>query len=216
METKTAMNNLSTTPNEQITALARKSLSGNWALVVGATLALCIINITLQNISNIGPFIVFVLSGPMSLGFACLYLTLYHHKKAGFSQIFSGFNHFIPALIANSLITILVFLWSLLLIIPGIIAAYSYCLTFYIIYEDPSISPIQAMKKSKLMMEGNKLKAFYLSCRFIGWLILAILTSGIGFLWLAPYVGMSFATFYEDIKQNAVEANDKKTDTLIC
>ena len=166
--------------------------------------------------SIIGPVILFIISGPISLGFASLYLTLCRNEKAVFSQIFSGFNYFISALIAKFLISILVLLWSLLLIIPGIIAAYAYCLTFYIIYDDPSIPPIQAMQQSKLMMKGNKLKAFYLSCRFIGWAILAILTSGIALLWLVPYVGMSFAAFYEDIKQNYNETKDQEKDTLIC
>ena len=204
------------TSNQQITAQARRSLSGNWVLAVGATLAICIINIILQKVSIIGPVILFIISGPISLGFASLYLTLCRNEKAVFSQIFSGFNYFISALIAKFLISILVLLWSLLLIIPGIIAAYAYCLTFYIIYDDPSIPPIQAMQQSKLMMKGNKLKAFYLSCRFIGWAILAILTSGIALLWLVPYVGMSFAAFYEDIKQNYNETKDQEKDTLIC
>jgi len=210
------MNNLSTTPNQEITAKARKSLRGRWALVVGATLVVCILNLVLQKVSLVGPVILLIISGPISLGFITLYLNLCRNNKAEFSQIFSGFNHFVTALSAKLLISVIVFLWSLLLIIPGIIAAYAYCLTFYIIHDDPSISPIEAMQKSKMLMEGNKLKAFYLSCRFIGWAILAILTSGIALLWLAPYIGISFATFYEDIKQDYNELKDEETDTLIC
>ena len=88
----------------------------------------------------------------------------------------------------------------LLLIVPGIIAAYSYSMTFYILAEDKSISALDAIRKSKEIMKGNKWKLLCLSFRFFGWMLLAILTLGIGFIWLIPYMSVSFATFYDDIK----------------
>jgi uncharacterized membrane protein len=90
----------------------------------------------------------------------------------------------------------------LLLIIPGIIAALSYSMTFFIIADDESIEPMEALKKSKKMMEGYKLKLFYLSIRFFGLALLCILTLGIGFLWLIPYTYVTMAKFYDDIKDN--------------
>ena len=99
---------------------------------------------------------------------------------------------------------VFILLWMLLLIIPGIIAALAYSQTFYILAEDESIGAMDALKKSKEMMNGYKWKYFCLSLRFLGWVLLCILTLGIGFLWLAPYVEVSYAHFYEELKnQNA-------------
>lgn len=98
-------------------------------------------------------------------------------------------------------------LWSFLLIIPGIIAAYGYSLIFFILADEPSIGISEALKKSKAMMRGYKWKYFCLSFRFFGWVILSILSCGIGFLWLAPYMQVSFAKFYEDLKAGQQSAD---------
>jgi uncharacterized membrane protein len=91
-------------------------------------------------------------------------------------------------------------LWTLLLIIPGIIASFSYALTFYIIADDNSIKPTEAIRKSKQMMMGHKWELFCLGFRFIGWIILGCLTFGIGFLWIMPYMHVSLAKFYDEVK----------------
>jgi len=96
----------------------------------------------------------------------------------------------------------------ILLIVPGIIAAISYSMTFYILAEDNTIEPQPALEKSKQMMEGNKMKFFYLGLRFFGLCLLCILTLGIGFLWLIPYINVTVANFYEDIKNNAVTVDN--------
>lgn len=210
------MSKLSTTQNQEITAQARQSISGKWGLVVGAAIITILLNLVSQIIPILGPIVWLIISGAISLGFASLYLNLCRDEKAEISQIFSGFNNFTTALVANLLITLFIFLWTLLLIIPGIMAAYSYMLTFFILSDDPSLTSSQAISKSKEMMKGYKWKAFFLSCRFIGWAILAILTLGIGFLWLLPYIGMSFAKFYEDIKQNYVETITEEPQVLAC
>ena len=95
---------------------------------------------------------------------------------------------------------IFILLWSILLIIPGIIAAISYSMTFLIIAEDESIDAIEALKKSKEIMYGHKWKYFCLMLRFIGWALVCILTLGIGFIWLLPYVHVTIVKFYEDIQ----------------
>lgn len=210
------MSILSTTLNQEITSQARQSLSGKWGLVVGATLIAALINMVSQIIPILGPIVWLIISGAISLGFASLYLNLCRDEKAEVSQIFSGFNNFTTALVANLLMTLFVLLWALLLIIPGIMAAYSYMLTFFILSDDPSLTSSQAISKSKEMMKGYKWKAFFLSCRFIGWALLAILTLGIGLLWVAPYMGMSFAKFYEDIKQNYIETVTEEPQALAC
>ena len=90
----------------------------------------------------------------------------------------------------------------LFLFIAGIIAAIAYSQTFYILAEDDTIGSMEALRKSKEMMNGYKWKYFCLGLRFIGWALLCVLTVGIGFLWLSPYIQVSYAKFYEDLKTN--------------
>ena len=97
--------------------------------------------------------------------------------------------------------SLFIFLWSLLLIIPGIIAAYAYSQVFYILADNPSLSGMEALDQSKQMMKGRKWKYFCLCMRFVGWSILCIFTLGIGYIWLAPYMAVSLANFYRDVSQ---------------
>ena len=95
---------------------------------------------------------------------------------------------------------IFILLWTLLLIIPGIIATYSYAMTFFIIADDPQAGALEAIGRSKEMMRGHRWKLFCLFLRFIGWSLLCLLTFGIGFLWLTPYMQTSLAHFYDDVR----------------
>lgn len=93
-----------------------------------------------------------------------------------------------------------VILWSLLFIIPGIIKSFGYALTPFLLVDRPDLTPLQCIKLSDEMMKGHKFDLFFLYLSFIGWFLLGILTLGIGFLWLQPYVETSFAAFYNDVK----------------
>lgn len=146
-----------------------------------------------------------IIGGPVILGLSIFALALSRNQNPGLPRVFEGFQNFGVALGAYLLMLLFVFLWLLLLIIPGIIAAYAYSQTFYIIAEDPAVGPLQAIRKSKEMMSGNKWKLFCLNLRFIGWALLCLLTFGIGFLWLAPYMLISFAKFYDDVAHPASE-----------
>jgi uncharacterized membrane protein len=99
----------------------------------------------------------------------------------------------------------------LLLVIPGIVAAYRYSMSFYILSDNPQLSAQEAMNESKRMMNGYKGKLFCLHFSFIGWSILCVLTIGIGFLWLVPYMQASIANFYENLK-NASSSNSNITE----
>lgn len=143
----------------------------------------------------------------MAIGLATYSLALARDEDANINQLFEGFNKFGLALAAYFLMLVFILLWMLLLIIPGIIAAFSYAMTFYIIADDESIDAMEAIDKSKAMMDGYKWKYFCLALRFVGWALLCILTLGIGFLWLVPYMQVSNAKFYEDVKANYMSQN---------
>lgn len=95
---------------------------------------------------------------------------------------------------------ILITLWSLLLVIPGIIKSLSYAMTMYIVKDHPELTVNEAIDMSKDMMYGHKYDLFYLYISFIGWYLLSILTLGIGTFWLMPYIQTAQASFYEDVK----------------
>ena len=119
------------------------------------------------------------------------------------NSLFLGFKK--PWLPKSFLIPFLVgiytVLWTLLLIIPGIIKAYSYAMAPYVFKDNPEISCDDAIKESMRLMDGHKLQLFLLDLSFIGWVILASLTLGIGFLWLVPYWQTTRVHFYEDLKK---------------
>ena len=91
------------------------------------------------------------------------------------------------------------FLQEVLFIIPGVIASYSYAMTDYILTENPELTAKEAIEKSKDMMEGNRWRLFCLEISFFGWVILSLLTLGIGSLWLTPYKEASMAAFYREV-----------------
>ena len=98
------------------------------------------------------------------------------------------------------LMEVFIFLWSLLLLIPGIVKMFSYAMTPFILEENPELSANDAIDRSRAMMKGHKFDLFWLLLSFLGWFLLSMLTLGIGLLWLMPYVQTSIAAFYEDVK----------------
>ena len=110
------------------------------------------------------------------------------------------FNHFGNTLVAYLLVALYTFLWTLLLIIPGIIAAYSYSMTFYILADNPDLKGDDARKMSMEMMNGHKMDLFLLHLSYIGWIILCILTFGILYFWVLPWIINATAIFYDNLK----------------
>ena len=153
-------------------------------------------------ISLILTIAVFTVSGPFDLGLAGYFLKRVRGEEIFTKNIFDGFKQFPRSFLLMLLICIFIFLWTLLLIIPGVIKSFSYSMAFYIMYDNPEIKASEALEKSKIMMNGYKWKLLLLSLSFIGWGILSLLTLGIGFFWLRPYVGLTIANFYENLKIN--------------
>ena len=194
------MMTLSQTENKILMANARDSLRGFWGLAIGALIIYFLVFCVLGLFPVIGTIATYIIVGPMTVGGVRFTLSVSRKEKPEIGQLFSGFDRFGTHLAAYLLQTLFVCLWTLLLIIPGIIAALSYSMTYFIIAEDSSISASEAITKSKKMMKGNKWKLSYLGFRFTGWFLLAMLSCGIGFLWVGPYMYVSYAKFYDDLK----------------
>lgn len=194
------------TDNVVLMKMARESLKGKWGLAIGTFLVYTLIISAPGAIHTLG-LVSLLISGPMALGAAIFSLSVSRNKEAKLEQIFEGFRFFSKAMAAYLLIILYVVLWALLLIIPGIIAALSYSMVFYLLADDASLKPHEALNLSKKMMDGYKWKLFYLFLRFLLLALLCVLTLGIGFLWLVPYMNITMAEFYEDIKNNTLYFN---------
>lgn len=144
--------------------------------------------------------IYFVLGSVIEIGYARFNLDLADRsKEPEIGTLFGCFAHWKTTAAAKLLRVIYVFLWSLLFIIPGIIAGYSYAMTGYILAEHPELTASEAIAQSKQMMEGNRFRLFCLQFSFIGWDLLCSLTLGIGYLWLGPYKQAATAAFYREV-----------------
>jgi uncharacterized membrane protein len=195
------------TENSILKNLALESLKNNWGVAIGTYFVFGLIITAISFIPILGFIGSILLTGPLTLGLTMFSLSVSRNQDISFDKLFKGFDNFGTAFLAYLLQVVFVILWSLLLIVPGIIAAISYSMTFFIIADNPGIGANEAIDKSKAMMQGYKMKYFLLALGFIGWGILCILTLGIGFLWLIPYMNISYAKFYEDLKGELSESS---------
>jgi len=149
----------------------------------------------------------FLLGSIIRVGYARFNLELVDRgKEPDLNGLFGYFSHWKNVVLTALLQGLYVFLWSLLLVIPGIVASYSYAMTGYILAECPELTPGEALERSKEMMSGNRFRLFCLQFSFIGWSLLCALTLGIGNLWLTPYRQAATAAFYREISGTSVSA----------
>ncbi|MDR2942027.1 MAG: DUF975 family protein [Treponema sp.] len=209
-------------PNSELRAYARQQLNGVWGKIAFTFFILFLIYLpcniisifdTIQIVLGKEPSFTSIIllllicmiltSGAFSLGFAGYFLKRIRGEQFETKNIFDGFSRFFSSFLLVFFTILFSYLWSLLLIIPGIIKAYGYSMAFYIMYDNPKIKPLEALKKSQIMMKGYKWKLFLLQLSFIGWVLLCMLfTLNIGFIWLNPYRSLSMANFYENLKKN--------------
>ncbi len=155
------------TTNKVLIRQAKESLKGKWGFVVGSFLIYYLITTLISFIPKVGTYAVLIIDGPFTLGLQLFFLSIARNQEAKIEQIFSGFKQFIRALVAYSLMILYIALWSVLLIVPGIMAALSYSMIFCILNDEPAIGVASALKKSKEMMNGNKWKYFKLLLPFL-------------------------------------------------
>lgn len=179
---------------------AKTQIRGNIGVYFVCTLITFAISGALECIPKVGGIIALIFAAPITLGFTFLALDMTHNKKIHVKRLFESFNDFERSLILYLLVGIFTFLWSLLLIVPGIIKAISYSMSFYILAENPEITAKEALERSKMMMEGHKKEFFILMLSFILWDLLGAITCGIAFIYVAPYQSATFANYYNKIK----------------
>ncbi|MBO4634088.1 MAG: DUF975 family protein [Bacteroidales bacterium] len=142
-----------------------------------------------------------LLLNPILVGLHNAYLLLLEGEVELPREMFRlAFKNYWHKVLGMLWVYVLISLWMLLLFIPGIIKAFSYAMTPYILEENPELDVTEAIHRSRMMMHGHKFDLFWLYLGFIGWFFLAILTGGIGFLWLSPYMEASQAAFYQEVR----------------
>lgn len=215
--------------NQELKNSALAALKGNWApAVLGAiffTFATCLITSPgycanmaafdmpffnsinpklLKIFSNSSFLLNFFLLYPLSLGYSVAHKELLQNGDAAITRntVRLAFSDYVRNAVSILLVYLYTLLWTLLFIVPGIIKGLAYSLTPFIVKDNPQLSPNQAINLSMKMMKGHKFDLFYLYLSFIGWILLAMLTLGIGLLWVIPYMQTSMAAFYLDVKND--------------
>lgn len=152
----------------------------------------------------------FVIAGPLLVGQAIYLFDMIENKTDGkkIELVIEGFKRsFINSFVATLLVGLFTFLWSLLLIIPGIVKSLAYSMTSYIIADEPGIDALDAIKKSQEMMRGHKMELFMLILSFIGWFLLGAITFGVGMFFVMPYYQTTLANFYLELRGKKATPN---------
>ncbi len=155
-------------------------------------------------IAVIGVVIDIFLNNPLTMGCRSFFLKN-TEEPAELDNVMKGFK---PSYMRNVktlfLKDLLISLWGLLFIVPGIIKGLAYSQTQYILAEDPEISGMDALKKSEQMMMGHKWEKFVLGLSFFGWIFAGILTLGLGMIfYVSPYMEATEAQYYQWLKEQA-------------
>lgn len=218
----------SATPIRDLTAAARAGLSGSWGKSIGVTLVYIILSVGISAVPLIGRVLSVIFSAPLVVGLTVYFLATLRRQDNRFSLLFEGFNRFGTAVCTYLLVLLITLAWMIPLVVLMLIIAIAdpvqkvlwitlvvligaavmipvqmrYGLALYVVADDPSMRARQAIRRGVELMKGNywRLGLFWL--RFIGWQLLAVLTLGIGFIWLAPYYMAAMAAFYDDLARN--------------
>lgn len=229
--------------NQEYKNAALAALKGNWAQAIVATFAVLLLSV-LANLIVFGyeymmdtgvfgheswvPYVtngsivllnllfLFFLAYPLIIGYANSFSRLYYKsdrdiltnvKEMAFEDALRGsVGMFVMGLITS--------LFSLALFIPGVIASLSLFLTPYLLKDYPELTIVETLRLSRKMMKGHKMQLFLLQLSFIGWILLNVLTLGLGSLWLTPYMMTTFAAFYHDVKEQYIMKEGQQGSAL--
>jgi uncharacterized membrane protein len=208
---------------------ARQALANKWGLAVVVTLLYAIFNYLVPNGiewllsgGNLGPSeptmpqvvsgLISILLAPLTIGLTWYFMDLFDGERARWTHLFEPFDvsNYLRMLGSVLLLWLYSFLWTLVFIIPGIVKSLAYSQTFFVMKDHPEMTINEAITRSRQLMNGYKWRYFFFTLSFIGWFFLAVLTMGIGFLWLLPYYYMSCVAFYRFLVENAAQDPDNK------
>lgn len=185
--------------NVMLMRRAKAQLQNKWIKIAIGALIYILLN-SLASYTYIAELLVY---GPLTLGFVIYLACNIDTGQNNYNLLFKGFERFGETLVAGLLYTLAVSLGFILLIVPGIIVACGLGMTFFLMLDDQNLSGIDALQRSWNMMKGHKMDFFCLQLRFFGWILLAVLTCGIGYIFLIPYMTVANLNFYRKLRYGA-------------
>lgn len=192
----------------EIKNFAKEKLSGNlgsiWKILIialGISLATGIVfGILFNNMdADFLDSLLGILMMPLGIGTTAFFVSLIENENFEAKDLFKYYHDFVKVIGVTILMGLIVMLGYICFIIPGIILTLSYSLVPIIIIKKPELGIVETLKYSREKMQGHKLDAFVLGLSFIGWAILGTLTFGILYIWLYPYMQLTFTKFYLNI-----------------
>ena len=194
--------------NAQIRKQARQMLGGG--IFQQQWLFALIVSLIAGAILGVSSIVVLIVCGIIMLGEAKYYLQCSRQEIAvdKIEVLFDGIKGEIGQnILLGVLVSVYVFLWSLLLVIPGIIKSYAYSMAFYLKVDHPEYTAKQAIKESEQLMYGHKMQLFLLDLSFIGWIIVGAFCFGVGTLWVTAYQKSARVQFYRNLIGESNGAN---------
>jgi uncharacterized membrane protein len=185
----------------ELKALARSQIKGKIGVLFAMFLIWTVVSLASNIVPILGCIVNLITSAAFTLGIACVFLKIVRGEAISVGNVFYGFEDLWTAIKAQFFMGLFIWLWSLLLIIPGIIKAYAYSMTVFILAENKGMPALEAITLSRKMMDGHKLDLCLLSLSFIGWLFLVMITFGIAGIWVFPYLIATTTNFYLAVKE---------------
>mgnify|MGYP001057809060 FL=1 len=192
----------------EIKNFAKEKLSGNlgsiWKILIialGISLATGIVfGILFNNMdADFLDSLLGILMMPLGIGTTAFFVSLIENENFEAKDLFKYYHDFVKVIGVTILMGLIVMLGYICFIIPGIILTLSYSLVPIILIKKPELGIVETLKYSREKMQGHKLDTFVLGLSFIGWAILGTLTVGILYIWLFPYMQLTFTKFYLNI-----------------
>ena len=192
----------------EIKNFAKEKLSGNlgsiWKILIialGISLAsTCVLSILFNKMdADFLDSLLGILMMPLGIGTTAFFVSLIENTNFEAKDLFKYYHDFVKVIGITILMGLIVMLGYICFIIPGIILTLSYSLVPIILIKKPELGIVETLKYSREKMQGHKLDTFVLGLSFIGWAILGTLTFGILYIWLYPYMQLTFTKFYLNI-----------------
>ena len=189
---------------------AKLKLKGKYGILFAIMLIIGLISGVAGAILSLIPYVgslisTIIITPAFALSTIRVYLAVTAGETPEVKDAFSGFDDFWSAFKVTFLVGLYTFLWSLLFIIPGIVKTYAYSMSMYILAENKGKGARECIKESMEMTYGHKMELFVLSLSFIGWSLLGVLTLGIGYIWIIPYMQATFTNAYKSLKPQQPE-----------
>jgi uncharacterized membrane protein len=196
-------------------SVSRQITSSSSGVDLNVALAILGVMLTISAIAFIvGIAVSFFVTGPMNVGKNRYYMES-RVKDSSFGQLFYGFKANYMGNASSMFVTnLFIGLWSLLLVVPGIIKGLEWSQVAYLLAENPNLTGQRARQISSAMTEGEKWDIFVLQLSFIGWNLLGALACGIGVFFVNPYVEATYAELYARLRDKALTNGFATIDEL--